>query len=104
MLSLSFDFTFEAINAITDAASISFEFSFARTSPADSAGQTRECRILTGDQSRQQVFQLRQFDLDLAFFRLRALREDVENQLRTVDDLQIRCFGQRADLRRREFA
>src|ERR1041385_3538020 len=39
-LSLCLDLAFETINAIANAAAISFEFCFARTPTADAAGQT----------------------------------------------------------------
>src|SRR6185369_10608386 len=91
-LSLRLDLTFETIDAVANAAPIRFEFCFAGASSADAAGQPRKRRILTGDQSRQQILELGQLDLNLSFSRLCALREDVENQLRSVDDFEIRSF------------
>src|SRR5690242_1152467 len=85
-LSLRFDLALETIDAIADATTISFEFRFAGASAADTACQTRERRILARNQTWQKVLQLRQLDLNLSFFRLRALREDVEDQLRSIDD------------------
>ena len=59
---------------------------------------------MAGDQSRQEIFQLREFDLDLALFRLRALREDVEYELRAIDHFQIGCFRQGSYLRSLELS
>src|SRR6185369_3014984 len=103
-MTLRFDLSLETVDAIANATTIGFELCFTRTSTTDPTGQTRKRRILTRDQTRQQIFQLRQLDLDLSFFRLCTLREDVEDQLRSIDDFQIRRFGQRPHLRRRQFA
>ena len=54
------------------------------------------------DQPRQQVFQLRELDLQLAFARPRAPREDVEDQLRAIDDAALEPLLQLAQLRRRQ--
>ena len=68
---------------------------------ADAAAQPRQ-RLARADQPRQQVFQLRELDLQLAFARAGAPREDVENQLRAIDDLAIEALVQLAQLRRRQ--
>src|SRR5262249_53885675 len=52
----------------------------------------------------QVVFELRQLDLELAFGASRVLREDVEDQLRAVDDASLQRILERALLRRGEFA
>lgn len=57
-------------------------------------------RILADNQSRQHVLQLRQLDLNLALARLRALRKNIEDQLRTIDYFQVRGVGNRSHLRR----
>ena len=41
---------------------------------------------MAGDEARQHVAELRQLDLNLTFGGLRALGEDVEDELRAVDD------------------
>ena len=64
----------------------------------------RESESSSCDEARQQVLELRQLDLQLAVARLRALREDVEDELRAVDDLEVGRFGDRAHLRGRELA
>ena len=57
---------------------------------------------LGADEARQQVFQLRELDLQLAFARSRAPREDVEDQLRAIDHLAIEPLVELAQLRRRQ--
>src|SRR5438874_1767290 len=42
-LALSFDFSFQTIDAIANATTIGFELSFTRTSASDAACQAREC-------------------------------------------------------------
>ena len=54
------------------------------------------------DQPRQQIRELRQLDLELAFAGPRALREDVEDQGRPVDDLDADGLGDVALLDRRQ--
>ena len=48
------------------------------------------------------MLELRQFDLELAFARPGALREDVENQRRAVEDLAVKDFFEIAALRGRK--
>src|ERR1044072_3683543 len=55
---------------------------------------------MPGDEARQNGAQLRQLDLNLALGGLRALREDVEDELRAVYDLEVCGLGDRAHLRR----
>src|SRR5262249_61347349 len=55
-------------------------------------------------QPRQQVFQLRQFDLNAPLGSLRALSEDVQDQLRAVENFQVGGLVDGAHLRGREFA
>src|SRR5688572_14524441 len=78
-LAVRFNLLFETIDAVANTTAISFQFGFTRTAATDTAGETRERGILSRDQSWQQIFQLRQLNLNLAFFRLRALRKDVED-------------------------
>ena len=63
---------------------------------------SRDSASLDADQPRQQVFQLRELDLQLAFARPRAPREDVENELRAIDDLAADCLFDLPQLRRRQ--
>jgi hypothetical protein len=57
---------------------------------------------LTGE-ARQHVFQLGEFDLKAPFGRAGAVGEDVEDQLRAVDDLDADRFFEVALLRGRQF-
>ena len=54
---------------------------------------SRDRAVRRPDQPRQQVLQLRQLDLPLAFARPRAAREDVENQLRAIDRPSARAVS-----------
>ena len=74
----------EVVDALADAAAVDFEPRLAGAARADAAAQARHRRALAG-QPRQAVFHLRQLHLQLAFRGLRALREDVQNQRRSVD-------------------
>ena len=63
---------------------------------------SRDSAVARPDQPRQQVLQLRELDLQLAFARPRAPREDVEDQLRAVDDLAADLLFDLPQLRRRQ--
>ncbi len=86
---------------MTDPAAIGFQFCFAGTSSADPAAQTRQCRR-GADETRHQILQLRELDLQLAFARARAPGKDVENQLRSIDDFRLESFLEIPQLRRRQ--
>src|SRR5687767_3246571 len=83
---------------MTDAPPIRFELRFAGSSCADAAAETRE-RGVRPHETRHQVLELGELDLELAFARLRATREDVEDQLRAIDDLAIEDAFEVAQLR-----
>src|ERR1051326_799107 len=102
--SLRFDLFLETIDAIAHATAIRFEFRFTRTTTTDAAGESGERRILTSNQTWQQVLQLRQLNLSFSFTRVCALRGDIEDQLRTIDDLQVCRLRQRTHLRSRQLA
>ena len=70
----------------------------------DAAFQPGQPTVATGRQSWQQVLELGQLDLDLALVRPCASREDVENQLRPVDDLDVRRLGDGPGLSRSQVA
>ena len=84
---------------MTDASAIGFELGFARAPGADAAAEPRQCGA-RADEPRQQVLELRQLDLQLAFARPRAAREDVENQLRAIEHLAVERLLEVAKLRR----
>src|SRR6185436_15378794 len=74
---------------------------FAGSACADAAAEPGQRRA-GADEPRQQVLELRELDLQLALARPRPPREDVENQLRAVDDLAADLFLDLAQLRRRQ--
>ena len=79
-----FKFAFKSRNPFLDATTIDFQLGFTRTSRADAACLPRQV-IPHPSQSRQQVLQLRQLDLQTAFAAARALRENVENELGAIE-------------------
>src|SRR5439155_3140951 len=70
----------DRMNARPDAPAIGLELRLPGTSRADAAAEPRQRRP-GADQPRQQVLELRELDLQLAFARARPPREDVENEL-----------------------
>ena len=83
-----FQFLFEAGDAVPDPSSVDFEFRFAGSPKADTAADPGQGRIFS-DQPRQDILELRQFDLELPVPAVRMLGEDVEDQLSAVDDLLV---------------
>ena len=63
---------------------------------------SRDSAVPAPDQPRQQVLQLRQLHLQLAFPRARAPGEDVEDELRAIDDLAADRLFDVPQLRRRQ--
>ena len=51
-------------------------------------------------ESRREITQLRDLDLQLAFEGARALRENIENQLASIDDAEVQFLFEVARLRR----
>src|SRR5437868_10203519 len=72
-------------NAIADAAPVSFELSFTRSATTDTARQTRKGGILADYESRQEIFKLCQFDLELTLPAAGPLCENVKNKLWSVN-------------------
>src|SRR6266498_4854273 len=98
-----FQFVFEQRDAFAHAAAVDFELGFAGSAPADAAHQPGHLGAAAG-QPRQQVLQLRQLDLNASLGGLRALGEDVQDQLRAVENLQVGGLVDGAHLGGREFA
>jgi hypothetical protein len=69
-----------------DLAAIGLELSFARASGSDAAAKLRHSATASGE-AGQLIFELREFCLELAFAGLGMAGEDVEDELRTVDDV-----------------
>jgi hypothetical protein len=59
---LGFDLFFQPVNAITNAAAIHLNL-FRQPTPSDTAGQSRECRVLPA--ISRSKYSARQLDLDL---------------------------------------
>ena len=89
----------ELVDALAHPAAVDLELRLARSPAADAARQARHGRAFA-EEARQQVFQLGQLDLELAFAGLGALGENVQDQLRAVDDLDLHLVGDRTDLAR----
>ncbi len=94
-------FVLDFLDALRDAAAVGFELRFARPTGADSAAQARHFFAVPG-QSRQKITQLRQFDLHAALAGAGARRENIQNELRAVDDPRADRLFQIALLRGRE--
>src|SRR5262249_56850666 len=80
---------------------VGFELSLAGSSGADAAAETLEVSPLP-DQTREQIRELSQLDLELSFRGARALGEDVEDQRRAVDHLEAKRLREVALLHRRQ--
>ena len=90
-------------DAVARAAAGDLQLGLAGSPPADATGEAGEGVVLLAE-AREHVLELGELDLELAVAGLGALREDVEDELRAVDDLEV---GDRRDgrhLRGREVA
>ena len=75
----------QLLDARAEQATVDFELGLARTAQADRTAALALEMGPAAHQSRRQVLELGQFDLQLAFVRSRALGEDVENQSGAID-------------------
>jgi hypothetical protein len=75
-------------DALARAAPPDLELRLAGAAPADAAREARE-RVVLLPEAGQGVLELRELDLELAVAALGVLREDVEDELRAIDDLQV---------------
>ena len=82
------DIDADGVDAGPDSPPVGLELGFAGTPRADAAAEPRKRRP-GADQTRQQIFELGELHLQLAFPRARAAGEDVEDQLRAIDDLAL---------------
>ena len=73
------------VNARSNPAAIGLQFRLAGPSGADAAAKPRQ-RHAGAHEPGQEVFELRELDLHLSFPRPRAPGEDVEDELRAIDD------------------
>ena len=88
----------EPCDAIPRATPIDLELCFARAPTTDPTLEPGQRHVGALCESRQPVFELRQFDLEFAVAGCRVLREDVEDELRAIDDTQLHALGQVAGL------
>ena len=99
LLGQRLELRFEVRQALACPPATDFELRFTGAAPADTAGETRE-RVVFLPQPRERVLELGELDLQLAVARLCALREDIEDELGAIDDLEIGVLGDGRDLRR----
>ena len=79
-----FQLLLKMADAAGDLAAVGFQLGFARAAGANAAAQLGHLDAVAG-KARHHVMQLRQFDLQLAFAGARVAREDVKDELRTID-------------------
>ena len=93
----------DSVDALLHPAAVGFQLRFAfAAAHADAARLPRQVAP-EPRQARQQMLELRQLDLQLAFARAGALGEDVENQRRAVQDFAVENLFEVAALRGRQF-
>ena len=83
-----FDLLFDMPDAAKDLSPVGFQLSFARSTSADAAAELRHFHAAPR-QPREHVFELGQFHLRLTFTSAGVPREDIENQLRAIDDARV---------------
>jgi hypothetical protein len=76
----------ELLHTVANHAAVGLELRLARSARADATAETLEMLPLPHE-SRQQIRELRELDLQLALRAARALGKDVEDQRRAVDHL-----------------
>ena len=107
LVALHFDLVeplLQLLHALAEQAAIELELRFARTAQADRAAALALQMRPAAHEARRHVLQLRELDLQLAFVRARALREDVEDQPGAIDDAALGELFEIALLHRRERA
>src|SRR4029077_7841201 len=97
-LSARFYFALHPRYSILHAATVHFQLGFTRTARSNSTSLSRQVMPHPG-QSRQQILQLRELDLQSAFTAPRALRENIENQLGAIENFARQQIFQIASLR-----
>ncbi len=95
------DLRVEVVDALADAAAVGLEFGFAGAAGADAAAELRH-GLAAFDEPRHLVLKLRQLDLQLAFFGAGVRGEDVQDELRAVDDAGVEMIIQQTQLRGRK--
>src|SRR5215213_8589436 len=93
------DFALDGLDSDANAPPVAFQFRFTGAAGADAAAKARQ-RCARADEPWQQVFELRELDLPLAFACFRAARKDVEDELGPVDDFAFESLFELPQLRR----
>ena len=91
----------DVVDAQVDLAAVGLELGFAGAARADAAAELGHGVAAAGE-ARKLVFELGELDLQLAFARARVAGEDVEDELRAVDDAAGQPRFEVAQLRGRE--
>ena len=99
----AFQLIVELLDAAIDPPAVRFQLRFTRTARADAAAQAGHFRAPSGE-ARQQIIQLRQLHLQLPFARPGAAGENIQDQLRPVQNLAIERAFQIAKLGGRKFS
>lgn len=79
-----FEARLERLDALADQAAVGFELRFTGTTQANTALLAFKVSP-RANESRRQILQLCELDLQLAFVAAGALREDIENEARAID-------------------
>ncbi len=98
-----FELALQGLHAFAGFSAVHFEFCLARTAAAHAARQAAHGGVFV-DEFGEIVFELREFDLELSVGGFCALGEDVEDELRAIEDFMRERLGDDARLRRGEFA
>ena len=93
--------TFETCDPLLNAAPINFELCLARTARSNSSRLTRQVGPHPG-KTRKKILQLSELNLKTAFPGPRATGENIEDELRAVQDLSTRQLLEIASLCRRK--
>jgi hypothetical protein len=80
------ELSLDVVDTKVNLATISLELGFARAPGPDASAKLRHGATASGE-AGQLVFELCEFDLELPFAGLGVAGEDVEDELRTVDDV-----------------
>jgi hypothetical protein len=99
----NFQFAFNSRNAILNTAAVRFQLRFTFTTAHSNAAFLPGQMAPEARQSRKQMLQLRQFNLQFALFRAGALRKNVKDQRRAIQDFAVEYPFQIAALGGRKF-
>src|SRR5262249_44321511 len=99
---LGLEHPFEAADPVANPPTVDLELLLAGSAPSDPAHQPRQARVAAAHEPRKQVLELRQLHLDLPLPRLGAPREDVQDELGAIEDLEVGRLRDGARLRGRQ--